>query len=298
MAPGGSWARGRLPQGQHLEPEHRKDAGHEVQDEPAQEGQANGQGQVQGGAVAAHGAGCVCADLLGGLWCKALGECPALPLRLALGAPDHLERRRCASVGQHAFGRVGQGNVESPAVGGGRDHLGGGRHDQAFVAREQEALQGLCGTQAPDHQMRCGHGVALARAVRTGQALLGRLKCGPLARRKQRCSGALHGQANQEGGFSRDANVAACEPLRTRNEFQRLARDGIGRDVHGLREQHAALIAETGQRTHRKPVWRGPTNFGGVQRLARRSGPFDASGQARVSWVLPIGVPVWVVRQQ
>ena len=219
MDPGGGWAGGRLSQGQHLEPEHRKDTGHEVQDEPAHKGQANGEGQVKGAVSSAHEAGSVGADLLGGLRCKALGERPELPLGLARGAPDHLERRRCASVGQHAFGRVGQGNVEAPAVGGGRDHLGGCWHDQALNAWEQEALQGLRGTQAPDHQMRAGDCVALACGIGAGQALLGCLECGPLARCKQRCSGALHGEANQERGLSGDADVAACQPLRTRNQF-------------------------------------------------------------------------------
>ncbi|MFM1928121.1 MAG: hypothetical protein RIR28_704 [Pseudomonadota bacterium] len=149
-------------------------------------------------------------------------------------------------------------------MGGGRDCLGGRWHDQALEAREQEALQGLRGTRAPDHQMRAGDRVALARAVGAGQPLLGRLECGPPARRQQRRSGALHGQANQERGLSRDANVAAGQPLRTRNEFQRLARDGIGRDVHGLGEQDLALVTKAGQWTHRKPVWCRPANLGGA----------------------------------
>ena len=219
MASGGCWTRGRLSQGQHLEPKHREDAGHQVQDEATQEGQADGQGQMRGGLLASHGRGCACPNLRGGRRCIACVQCPESSLGLACWTPNHLEWRGSGALGQHAFCGVRQGNVEAPAVGGGRDHLGGCWHDQALNAWEQEALQGLRGTQAPDHQMRAGDCVALACGIGAGQALLGCLECGPLARCKQRCSGALHGEANQERGLSGDTDVAACQPLRTRNQF-------------------------------------------------------------------------------
>ena len=119
-----------------------------------------------------------------------------------------------------------------------------------------------------------------------------RFECGGVQRRR-----ALHRHLQRERAFFGDAFLAADQPGRLQLEGRVLGeRAGVEGACHRHRhgQQHGVFITVVGQRAERNLVRHGPGDLARVYAFGQL--PFELRGQARVAGVLPVGVPLGLVR--
>ncbi|MNU97179.1 hypothetical protein D3C71_872410 [compost metagenome] len=311
-----------LCEAHHLDRQHRKHAGHEVEDEPAKQGAQQRGREGEGRGAGGCGRRCRAASLRRIGFERGLQRGRHAGNRRALrpGA-QHLQLCAVAGarvgasgmcgrlLGQHhghqagagaALGR--QGNLRGPhaAVPGLLplrsvvDDLGGfgeqvqrpaaQRHGQALHADVQQVAVGnLRLAVRHDAVGACQHGLGLGPG--------GRLKGGTVERR-----GALDGQLQREFAFFGNALLAAHQPGGAQLDRRVLGQRAGGKtaghgDGHG--QQHRAFVAIVGQRADGDLLGQGPGDLARVQTGWQRPG--QVGGQARIARVLPVGVPLGLV---
>ena len=297
-----------LGEGQHLDGQHREHAGHEVEDQAADQCTDERRPERDGRAAAPGwrgGAGGVGLQRLlqfgrdgggqrGGRW------------------PAALHRRLQAHArGAGAFsGRVGQGQHQRhlggavAALGRERDagrpavafpglRPGGAGFDQA--RRFGEELQFL---PLPGGRQTADAGLQEARLGReravAGGLVLRRRGPGRVERCAVQRGGALHRDAQAEVALLGNAFLPAGQPGGVELDLDVAAREGR---VHGQRhgQQHGAVVTVVGQALQRELARRGPGDL--ARAHAGGQGPLQFGRQAGVARVFPVGVPVRRVLQ-
>ena len=116
----------------------------------------------------------------------------------------------------------------------------------------------------------------------------------PLAARWCSCTGILSENSPSSGMHSLRQTSHAAFSLTSRSPRQQ-RRLEVGRDRERHRQQHRALVAVVGEIADRDLLGHRPGDVAG--RHARRQGPLQLRRQAGVAGVLPVGVPLGLVRR-
>ncbi|MNS96123.1 hypothetical protein D3C72_1304090 [compost metagenome] len=276
-----------------LHRQNREDAGHEVEDQAAEQGEQGGLskgGQIDRGLgrrfAAGQGAGA------GRARQSRAGRCGDFP-GAEVGGEDAGDRSRQALGGQAASGGDGQGQAVRAALAG----LDGGVVDDA--AFEGEEI-GPCRRGAgPDLGKRSAGRAQDQLAVRELSAGLdpggtrGRLDDGLDGRamaRVQRRGAVLNLEVQRQiEVFGHAHLVAADEDVGDDLEPQGLAGASVGGDVDGNRQEDGVGIAVVHQALQALTLGQGPDDLAGLDPGGQ--GPVQGGGAAGIPLVAPIGVP-------
>ncbi len=170
----------------------------------------------------------------------------------------------------------------------GFDHFTGFREKLQRLAAQR-------GRQARDTELER---IALdPRRALAAQRLGLRIEGGLEGRRIQR-GGAARRNLQRELAFFGDAFLLAHQPTGLELDLHVAAQQRrleVRRDGERNRQQHRALVAVVGQRADGDLLGHRPGDVAGQH--ARRQGPLQLRGQAGIARVLPVGVPLGLVRQ-
>ena len=271
-----------------LHRQDREDARHQVEDQPAQEGEGRSQRQAERAARRAAGFG-------GRAKARSAGR------ERTLGRGDLI---RLAAHGQHP-GHGGRGlrllkgvagrQRQGQAVGAALDGLRLGVVDDRGVEGEEVgvrkvgALQRLASDRQGQHQPLLGEDARqTGRGRRIGQGLGDRTA--PLGIRL----GQTLGDRQRQGqlGVLGNADLLADQERGLGLEGDDFARLGVGRRGDRDRQHHLVLVAVVHQRPGRLARRRRPDDVAGGP--AARQGPGDPGGLAAVAGIAPVGVPALV----
>ena len=278
---------GQSHEGSGLHGEHREHAGHQVEDQAAQQGKQQRLDERE--RLAALRSGKRRWRHESGI---ELGRHVESLLDLAVAGLLR-QHQRAGELG--GKGRLGVTALQRNAntVGADPGALLGHAGDRAPLGREEIDLPDGVGLQAPglDDQRRIARlGDAVARGPRARHRhALARLVEDRARRGRRRCAGRRHRQGELELAVLGDADVFAHQPVGFGGEFQRAdAEIGGRRDAnqqHGLVLKTVVDDAADIEAMRRRPDDR-------VGLHAGRQGPFDLGRQAGFARVLPVGMPL------
>ena len=244
-----------------LDREHRKDAGHQIEDEAAQEGEAEDAPERRGQpgrCAAGRGADL---EVVGRAARPGDGEHPRergilAEIAAGLQGERHPVRPRCEWLGRGVVERAGGFREERGVAGAGQGMAGNGERAIRSDARVKLAL-------------------AREVPVRRGEerGLRGR-------------SGGAPRQVERELAVLRDADLRADEPVRLRPDRQRAA---VRRRRDRHREEHLARIGVGHQRAFGQALRRGEFDRSGPGAL--RQGKRELRRRAGRARIFPVGVP-------
>ena len=290
----------------HLDGQHREHAGHQVQDQATEQRTQQHQHQRRGAACGGRG-GCGGVGLEGGVGCAryagAGGDLGPFAHNLELGAPalsvggqHHRHQGRTVQPLRRQRDARGPFGAIPGLLGRGRglDDFGRFREDVQRLAAQlhRQALHTEAQQVAVDPDHAVGQD-ALGGQRWPGLGLESGLKRRPVER-----GGALEGDLEGKFAFFRNALLATHQPGRLELDVQRVARQRrfeVGCDRQRHRQQHRALVAVVGQAANRDLLRDRPGNVAGDH--ARRQRPFERGRQAGVAGILPVGVPLGLVRE-
>ena len=260
---------GQTREAQGLHRQDGEDAGHEVEDHPAQQGESQRLPERQDRGQRRHRAG---------------GEVDAIGLANALAVGQ----------GQHAFDLGGEGGgaagqAQGYAVSLLRQGLGGGVVDEGGGGGEEKSISQAARGQGADFQRAgcAGEADAGGEGQGAGQRGLGGGEACGLA--GGGAGSGLDWQGEGEAGLFGDADLGADQPIRLCDDGQALARAQAGGGGDGGQETGTVLVAEIHQRAIGDAAGGGELQRAG--RGAFGKGPGDVGWRAGIAGVGPVDVP-------
>ena len=277
---------GQAREGRGLHGEHREHAGHQVQDQAAQQGEQQRLDQRELLAARARPA-TRSARRRDRAWPTTSKAC----LRLAVGRLLGQHQRAGKLGGQ---GRLGIAALQrdADALGADAGRLLGHAGDRSPVGREEIDVADGVGLQAlgfDDQRGIARLGDAVARRPRAlHRQLLARLVEDRAGGGRRGRAGRRHRQGELELAVLGDADVLAHQPVGVGRELEAARGVGGRRDAH---QQHGlvleAVVDDAADVEEMRPRPDDGIGLGAVGQL-----PGDLGRQARIARVLPVGVPL------